>query len=92
MATNEPDLCPLGTPATPVLTLNFTTNNTEWYPLNGDNNMGYSFVITDSGQTYTFSASLRPVLSTCATLYVPSGRTNVTLNVQSGDEACSNLG
>jgi hypothetical protein len=36
-------------------------------------------MVTYLGQTYTFTASLRPVSLTCATLYVPSGRTSVTI-------------
>lgn len=88
-ATNQPMLCPLGAPATSQSTTSFVTNSTEWYSLSGPNNAGYSFVVKDSGQTYSFSASLRPVLSTCISLYLPSGNTNVT-SVMSDD--CISIG
>ena len=79
IATNDPAGC--GTSqATGQRTINFTTSaDTQWYPLNSNDNFGYSFLVAYSGQTYTFHASLRPVSVTCATLYVPSGRTNTTI-------------
>ena len=79
IATNEPASC--GTSlATGQRTINFTTSAaTQWYPLNSNDNLGYSFLVAYSGQTYTFHATLRPVSVTCATLYVPSGRTNTTI-------------
>ena len=73
-ATNNPAYC--GSETTTSFT---TTAGTQWYPLNSENSGGYSFVVTYLGQTYTFTASLRPLSTTCATLYVPSGRTNVTI-------------
>jgi hypothetical protein len=72
-ATNEP-ACP-----TSPTTLTFTTNNTEWYSLNSQNDYGYSLVITYAGQTYDFTANLRPISVTCASLYIPSGNTNTTI-------------
>lgn len=79
IATNQPDYC--GTlPATGERTINFTTTaSTQWYPLNSGDNGGYSFLVAYSGQTYTFHANLAPVSLTCATLYIPSGKTNVTI-------------
>ncbi|MGD0637288.1 MAG: hypothetical protein ABSA72_04540 [Nitrososphaerales archaeon] len=82
-ATNEPAYCGNGitsSPANNQVTVTFTTSSsTEWYSLDSENNAGYSFVITYLGHTYTFTASLRPVSLTCATLYVPSGRTSVSM-------------
>lgn len=78
MAKNQPALCN-GSPATGQTTLTFTTNGTEWYSLGSENDAGYSFIISYSGQNYTFTANLAPVSVTCATLFVPSGRTNVTI-------------
>ena len=57
----------------------FTTNGTEWMLLNTTNAGSISLTVTYSGQTYTFTAELRPVSVTCTTLYVPSGRTNSTI-------------
>ena len=89
-ATNEPAYCG-NTPANSQTTVIFTTSSgTEWYPLNSGNNAGYSFVVTYAGQTYNFTAALRPVLATCATLYVPSGRTSISILVfQNGSTACT---
>ena len=74
-ATNEPASCG-SMPATSRMTLTFTTNNTEWYALNSQNNAGFSLVVTYAGQTYNFTAYLRPLSLTCASLYVPSGSTD----------------
>jgi len=77
-ATNQPagvNGSPCGKPAT----VKFTTRGAEWYQLASDNNAGYSITVTYSGQTYNFTARLAPVSLTCATLFVPSGRTNVTI-------------
>jgi hypothetical protein len=60
-------------------TQTFTTNGSEWTPLDVTNGGTYSFTVQYSGQTYSFTATLRPVSVTCATLYVPSGRTNSTI-------------
>ncbi len=60
--------------------LNFTTaSNTEWYSLPSQNEAGYFLVVSYSGQTYNFTAGLAPVSVTCASLYIPSGRTDVTI-------------
>jgi hypothetical protein len=77
MATNNPIFCG-DSPATTQTTLAFTTNGTEWYSLSGENNLGYSVVITYSGQTYTFTGRLQPASVTCTTYFIPSGITNVT--------------
>ena len=78
MATNQPAFCG-NIPATGQEKVIFVTGNTEWYPFSGENNVGYSFIISYSGQNYTFKASLSPVSVTCATLLIPSGRTNLTI-------------
>ena len=77
-ATNRAAYCD-GTPATTIWTFTFTSNATEWYSLNTQNNAGYSLSVSYSGRIYTLDADLRPVSVTCATLYVPSGRINVTI-------------
>jgi hypothetical protein len=60
-------------------TTSFTTNGTTaWYSLDTTNDGSYSFVVAYSGHVYNFSAGMAPVSATCAALYVPSGRTNVT--------------
>jgi hypothetical protein len=78
-ATNRPAYCDSSSPATSQTTIAFTTNSTEWYSLDTLNNAGYSFVVKYSGQTYTLTVDLRPVSGTCATLFIPSGRTNSTI-------------
>lgn len=72
-ATHSPASC------TPESTRTYTTNSTEWVPLDVTNDGHYNFTVSYSGHTYTFSAPLRPVSMTCTTLYVPSGRTNSTI-------------
>jgi hypothetical protein len=76
-ATNSPAQCNYALATTQTSTT-FTTDGKSWFTLPTDNNAGYSFVISYSNQTYRFSASLAPLSITCATLYVPSGKTNVT--------------
>jgi hypothetical protein len=78
-ATSRPQYCDPNTPATSQTTLTFTTNNTEWYSLNSQYTASYTLVVKYSGQSYNFTANLRPVSETCATLYIPSGKTNVTI-------------
>lgn len=77
-ATNQPALCN-DAPATSKSTIAFTTSNAQWYSLPSDNNAAYSFIVSYSGQNYTLNANLRPVSMTCATLFIPSGHTNVTI-------------
>lgn len=77
-ATNKPALCG-NAPATTQSTTTITTTGNEWYSLPSDNNAGYSFIVSYSGQNYTFSSNLQPVSMTCATLFVPSGKTNMTI-------------
>ncbi len=79
-ATNEPATCN-GTPATSQTTSTLiTTSGTEWYSFNYGNDGGYSISVKYSGMTYNFTAGLSPLSVTCASLFVPSGRTNVTVN------------
>jgi len=77
-ALNIPAMCG-GVPATSQATEMFKTNGTEWFRFPSDNNYQYDFVANYLGHTYTFTATLRPISLTCATLFVPSGRTNVTI-------------
>jgi hypothetical protein len=67
-------------------TLTFTTNNTEWYSLDTANRAGYSIVVTYSGHTYNLTSgfAVGPIFVTCASLYLPSGETNVTMGAPQG--------
>jgi len=85
-AINRPALCN-GSPATSQTVKTFTTNGTEWFPLPSDNNAAYSLTATYLGRTYNFTADLRPVSLTCATLSLPSGQTDVTVTEFGG--ACA---
>jgi hypothetical protein len=84
-AMNQPLFCG-GFPETSQSAVTFTTNGTNWYPFSGELNGGYSFSVKYSGQFYFFAAVLRPISITCAILFVPSGRTNVTIT--SGRTSC----
>jgi hypothetical protein len=65
--------------AQPSTTLKFTTNGTEWYSLSTANwPSGFSLVVKYSGQSYDFTVSVPIEVLTCASLYIPSGMTNVT--------------
>jgi len=84
VAVNRPFYCSgyAGEPAYPATAQTatvFTTNSVEWYPLSSDNNFAYSIAAFYGGHSYNFTANLRPVSFTCATLYIPSGQTNVTI-------------
>lgn len=59
-------------------TQRFVTNSTEWYPMAGGLAATYSFVVSYAGHTYSFSTGNAIEAATCATLFIPSGRTNVT--------------
>jgi hypothetical protein len=78
VARNTPATCE-GEPATARTSVSFTSNGTEWVSLPSDNNYQYQFNVTYAGQSNTFTATLRPVSLTCATIFLPSGRTNVTI-------------
>jgi hypothetical protein len=57
----------------------FITNSTEWYPLNLVNVDSYQFTVSYLGQTYNFHlAPLGLSVYTCGTMYLPSGKTNMT--------------
>ena len=66
-------------PTGPQTITEFTTNATEWYPLPNNPTASFSIAAIYQGHAYNFTADLRPVSLTCATLYVPSGQTNVTI-------------
>ncbi len=76
-ATNTALLCD-GAPADSQKTTSFVTNGTEWNYLDIGEDASYSFLITYSGHSYNFSTGLGVEAFTCATLFLPSGRTNVT--------------
>jgi hypothetical protein len=89
-ATNQPALCN-NSPATQQSTMKFTTNSTEWYSFPSENDAGYSFAVSYLNQNYSFTANLSPVSVTCATLYLPSGRTNITtIEFQSSCQSVAN--
>lgn len=69
-----------GSPQTTTeIALGFTTTNAEWYPLDTSFSGPYSIVVTYSGHSYSLSSDGgRAESATCETLYIPSGRTNVT--------------
>ena len=50
---------------------------------------GLSFTITYLGGTYTFTASIPPVGTHCATLYVPSGNVTITFVANGSGSYCS---
>ena len=77
-AVSEPAYCD-GQQAAPQTTVTFTTNGSEWVGLPSQNDAGYNISVVYSGQTSNFTADLRPVSLTCATVYLPSGRTNMTI-------------
>jgi hypothetical protein len=67
-----------GISSTTQSSIQFETNGTSSYDLPTSDFYSYSFVIKYSNQDFRFNATLSPILTTCATLYVPSGKTNVT--------------
>ena len=70
-------------------TTSFTTDGTTtWYPLDTTNDGSYSLIVQYSGHAYNFTAGMEPIAVTCATLYVPSGRTNVTFTFTSPSNNC----
>jgi hypothetical protein len=75
-----------GSQTTAQTTFTFTTNNTEWYSLDTANRAGYSIVVTYSGHTYNLTSgfAVGPIFVTCASLYLPSGKTNVTMGAPQG--------
>jgi hypothetical protein len=79
-ATSTPATCNNFFPATSQTTITFSTNGQVWYSFPTDNYTSYSFTIIYLSQNYDFKADLAPASITCATLYVPSGKTNITTN------------
>ena len=78
VANNTPATCN-GEPATTATSESFTTNGTEWTSLPSDGDSQYHFRVTYAGQDHNFTATLMPVSLTCATISLPSGKTNVTI-------------
>lgn len=82
-ATSEPDSVngqPCGEPKSQYFT---TSGSQEWYSLGAYDIGRYSVLINYSGQSYTLAGGLAPLSTTCASLYLPSGRTNVTISSMS---------
>ena len=66
---------------TPQSVQTFTTNSsTEWYPLDSSNGGNNSILVLYSGRSYNLAAQLRPVSMTCATIFIPSDKTNITIS------------
>ena len=55
-----------------------TTNSTEWYSLPFINRGTYQIAVTYLGRSYSVTMPLGLSVYNCATLYVPTGQTNVT--------------
>jgi hypothetical protein len=81
-ATNQPAraTCNGGPPysLTNQTTVTFTTNHTEWYYLDSGPDASYSVTVTFLGLHYNLTATFQPEFAYCATLFVPSGRTNAS--------------
>jgi hypothetical protein len=69
-------ICGASTPM--VDTVQFTTNSTEWYSLPFINHGTYQIGVTYLGHSYSVIMRLGLSVYNCATLYVPTGQTNVT--------------
>ena len=78
-AINKPLFCSDGYPLDNNVTITFTTGSAEWYSLYGQGaDASFSVTIQFAGRSHAFTADLAPEAAKCATLYLPSGRTNVT--------------
>ena len=65
--------------STPTLdSVQFTTNSTEWYSLPVINHETYQIAVAYLGHSYGVTMPLGLSVYNCATLYVPTGQTNVT--------------
>jgi hypothetical protein len=71
--------------ATPTLTYDcyayrtsFTTNGSEWYALDYQNAGSFLIKVNYLGHNYNVTMSLAMSDFNCGTLYLPSGKTNVT--------------
>jgi hypothetical protein len=71
----------------------FTTNSTEWYPLDPLNVDSYQFAVSYLGQTYNYTMTLGPVVYTCGTVYLTPGNFSVSTLIPSGSatpaQSCS---
>jgi len=84
-AKNSPHYCGSGLgleeeAAVPSSSSYNTTSGREWQPFIAEGNQGYSLVVTYANSKFDFYAVIQPSSLTCATLYIPSGRTNVTIS------------
>ena len=82
-------VCGASTPT--VDSLQFTTNSTEWYSLPYINHGTYQIAVTYLSRSYSMTLPLGLSVYNCATLYLPTGVTNVT-TTGSSQSPCSSLG
>ena len=61
-----------------AVSVQFTTNSTEWYSLPFINHGTYQIGVTYLGHSYNLTMPLGLSVYNCATLYVPSGQTDIT--------------
>jgi hypothetical protein len=81
----------IGSPPTITeIALAFTTSNTEWYAFDSQYSGPYSIAVSYSGHGYSLTMQGRAESAVCESLYVPSGRTNVT--VVGYVSTCSSVG
>lgn len=79
-ATNRPVICNGTLPLADNVTVLFTTGATEWYLLSSDGvDAAWSVTVKYDGQAYSLTENMNIISATCATLFLPSGRTNVTV-------------
>jgi len=72
--------CPGSPQTTTEITLAFTTSDTEWYSFDTSFSGTYSIVVAYSGHNYSFSShGAGAEMAACESLYIPSGRMNVTI-------------
>jgi hypothetical protein len=67
-----------GTSTSTIASAQFTTNSTEWYSLPFINHGTYQIAVTYLSHSYNLTMSPGLSVYNCATLYVPTGQTDVT--------------
>ena len=76
-ATNVPSMCDHRS-LDNNFTVLFTTGDSRSYLIGGGSDSSFSIAVHYTGHTYDFLVQLAIEAATCATLYLPSGRTNIT--------------
>ena len=76
-ATNDPSTCDHRSLDNNYTVL-FTTGSSESYLIGGGQDSSFSLSVSYAGHAYDFKVTLAIEAATCITLYLPSGRTNVT--------------